>query len=302
MNCNISKSKAFENGYKVFCEYLERIDFQPDRQKKIYIFYSGGKDASLLIDFYLEYRVRNNINFEIIILTTRFPEVIYNSHDIAQKALVQRAIEYWTNRGVVHQWTEVENVNDKMLIQSSNPCGICETAKIQSMNVELSKPQYKDSLICLGHTLDDIVGYFSEIFYIAGGYLDCKKIKIENSALFLRILKLSRWVYLTYKPYETKNNYIYIKPLMFLDEKLIRKIVESEQYPLIPECCSDVMGDKFQLYKRLVAKEIEWLDKQYENDKEIYENILYRNYDTIFARFSKLSILPTQNYIENIKI
>jgi len=302
MKSIIYKTPEFESGFKIFNNYLERIEFQTDKKNSIYVYYSGGKDASLLIDFFLQYKLRYKMKFEIVLLTIRFPSMIYNSEEKKQKERVNKAITYWISKGLRHQWMEVEEVNDFALAESTNPCNICESVKIKSMDKEMEKDKYDGAMICLGHTLDDITGYLSELFYIAGAYKSWEYVRRDNPVLLSRMLKLSRWVYLTYSPFGVGKNFVYIKPLMLLEEQLIKRIVEVEGYPLIPECCATLMGNRFQLYKRIVNKGINWIDNQYRNDSAIYDKLLYKDYDLILKKYMDIGILPSLEYIESVKI
>lgn len=301
MKTNNTKDN-YKNAYTLFCKYLKDINFSQKNINTIYIFYSGGKDASLLIDLFLKYKKNNQIPIDIVILTIKFPEIIYDSSDEFQRQTVNNAINFWTKKGVYHKWIDVDDIQNKDFESSDNPCNICEFAKIKAMENELQRPEYYNSYICLGHTLDDIVGYFSEIFFISGHYSNWIDIKKENQELFNKILKISRWIYLTYTPYNKKNNYTYIKPLMYINEKTINTIVSNKKYPLIPECCSNILGDKFRLYKRIINDSINWLDKNYGENKFISKNLIHSDYKVLLNKFNSIGIFPPQKIVENIEI
>lgn len=269
---------------------------------RIYIYYSGGKDASLLIDFFLEYRRRNHFTYEIVLLTIKYPYIIYDSNIKEQMDQVGNAINYWTSQGIIHKWINVDVLSDDILKNNNIPCSLCEGAKINAMDKEMENEEYNNAYICLGHTLDDIVGYFSEIFYIAGSFDNWREIQKNNPILFERLLKLSRWIYLTYRPYGLQSSFTYLKPLMLIEEELISKIVQEERYPLIQECCAEMMGNEFILYKRIVNKGISYLNSYYREDEDISKKLLHKNYDMIFNFYQKNGLLPTLDYIESVHI
>lgn len=289
----------FEKGFRYFIKNIKKYQLVPEGKRKIYIYYSGGKDASLLIDFFIEYKKQYREEIEITLLTIDFPEMIYRSKDKTQQKYVEDAFRYWSQKGVQIKIIHVDHdITDNQFCELEFPCRLCEKIKIEAMNREMDLEEYNDSLVCLGHTLDDIMGNFSEIFYIYGRYKGWKDIKSNSEELFLRLIEIARWIYPTYSPKHTKADFTYIKPLMFFEEHIIRKIVDEKKYPLIPECCQDFGGEKFQLYKRLVNKEIEMLKKQYSDTQIIYEKLLFRDYDAIMETFERLELLPPLELIE----
>ena len=61
--------------------------------------------------------------------------------------------------------------------------------KIILMN---SMPDYAGSLVCIAHTLNDVVGYLSEIQFIAGSYSSWRNLMESNTELFNRVLVLAK--------------------------------------------------------------------------------------------------------------
>ncbi len=299
----IGKKQFFQEGFNYFIENIEKYNLVPINKKDIYIYYSGGKDASLLIDFFIEYKKRFRPELEITLLTIDFPKMIYRSKDKRQQKFVKDAFNYWKGRGIQIKIIHVSpDITDAEFNELTFPCKLCEKIKIEAMNREMDLEEYNGSLVCLGHTLDDIIGSLSEIFYCCGKSKSWRDIKENNKELFARLISIARWVYLTYSPQRTKATFTYIKPLMFFEEHVIREIVNERKYPLIPECCQDFGGEKFQLYKRVVNKEIEMLKRQYSDNSAIYNNLLFRDYSSILNVFNRLELLPPLEFIEEYEV
>ena len=299
----LSKNPDFEHAYSFFVETIDKFNMVPLNKNKVYIYYSGGKDASLLIDLFLEYKKRKRTDLIITLLTIDFPHVVYKSKDFQQAQDVKNAIEFWEKKGIRHKWMHVDVDDDNELFKNQDfPCSICEKMKIEAMNREMNLDEYNDSLVCLGHTLDDVVGGISEIIYLCGTYNNWQEIENDNKELFKKLLKTVRWVYPLYSPKTYGSNFTYIKPLMVFEEHVIRKVVETKKYPLIKENCAEFRGEKFKLYKRIVNEEIEFLKKQYSNVSQIGERMLFRDFEQIYRFLKKLNLIPPLELVENYDI
>jgi len=113
--------------------------------------------------------------------------------------------------------------------------------------------------------------------------------------LFNRVLVLAKRVYPKYRPQNL--GVTYIKPLIELNETLIRDYVNLKKIPLIPECCAEKRGPKFRIYKRSVMDGLDWLEKRYQ--KEVFrKNFLYKNYRQLINFFQNTGLLPSVEEIE----
>lgn len=184
----------------------------------------------------------------------------------------------------------------------STPCQVCESTKTKIIFDELSTKKYENSLICMAHTAEDIAGYLSEIFYIGSNYSDWKEMQNNNPVLFSRLIELAKRVYPKYQPNSFKFDITYIKPLIELDEDTIRKVKTEQNYPDIPECCAEIKGNHFQMYKRIVMKCIDWLNNRYKDNQEIHNNLLFKNYRKMLKKYKDIGLIPDITEIEKMNL
>ncbi len=296
-------SKNYQKAYAFFCETINKYDLFPQDRTKVVIFFSGGKDASLLSDLLVEYKQNSRPNLTITLLTAAFPEMIYNSEDLRQREHVTETIKYWEERGCTHKMVETpEGIGDHLFDNQDVPCEICEKTKTKILFNELLKDEYRDSIVCQALTVEDIAGYLLEIFYLTGKYANWQELQAKNPKLFIRAMELCWKVYPKYAPQVHDTNIINCKPLIEFEEDLIRLIRNENKYPEIPEYCSDIRGEKFKMYKRFSMQGFDQLRSRYKNSSEIYDNLIFRDYQAILKRYQDMGLIPTVKEIENMKI
>ena len=97
-NSDVMSNSNLNFAYKIFFNTMKDFDLGSEDKNKVYIFYSGGKDASILTDLFLKYKEEERNDLQITLLTVRFPEMIYNSADSQQRGLIKTAIKYWKKK------------------------------------------------------------------------------------------------------------------------------------------------------------------------------------------------------------
>ena len=281
-----------------FINTLDRYDLIPQNKNKIFIFYSGGKDASILADLMLWYRQKIRPDLELTLLTVMFPEIVYKSPDPEQARAVDEALDYWKYKGYRIRLIDLpEGIGDHLFEGKETPCEVCEKVKNKIFFDELSKPDYDGSLVCLAHTLNDIVGYLSEIQFIAGSYSSWRNLMESNTDLFNRVLVLAKRVYPKYEPNNLQVTYI--KPLIELEEKEIKHNVILRDLPLIPELCAEKRGPRYKIYKRFVMEGLDWLDKRYARES-FHGKLLFKNYSRLLDFFNNTYLLPPVEEIQKM--
>lgn len=286
--------------YSKFKNTVVRYDLIPKNKNRIFIFYSGGKDASTLADLMLRYRQTERPDLELTLLTVLFPEIVYKSSEPVQVRLVNEAFDYWENRGYHIRLVDLpDGIGDHLFEGKDTPCEVCENVKTKIIFEELSKPDYEESLVCMAHTLNDIVGYLSEIQFIAGSYSSWRNIMESNPDLFNRVLVLAKRVYPKYQPNNLRVTYI--KPLIELQEKEIKQYGMLRDLPLIPEVCAEKRGPKFRIYKRTVMDGLVWLDKRYAKES-FYDRLLFSNYSRLLNFYNNTYLLPPVEEIQAMGI
>jgi tRNA(Ile)-lysidine synthase TilS/MesJ len=282
--------------YNRFLSTIRSYGLVPEHKRKVFVFYSGGKDASVLADLFLKFKSTERPDLEISLVTVLFPEIIYKPSDPVQLLALKKAVDYWKNKGFDFRFIDLPlEVGDHLFEDNETPCETCESVKTNLIFKELSLPHYEGSLVCMAHSLDDIMGYLSEIQLIAGAYNTWQEISTSDPQLFERVLVLAKRVYPRYQPQNL--GVTYIKPLIELNEALIREYVVMKGIPLVPECCAEKRGPRFRIYKRTVMEGLNWLEKRYR--KETFSrNFVYKNYQQVIDFYKRTGLLPAVEDIE----
>ena len=93
-------------------------------QKKVMMFFSGGKDSSVVLHFIQQASREYGFSFETH--AGIYPQHVFASAD------QNRINDYWNNRGVVINWHAVPESDDQLaaaLAEGVSPCLICNTIK-----------------------------------------------------------------------------------------------------------------------------------------------------------------------------
>lgn len=297
------KLQNIQVAYEQFCKTVNDFELVPQNRSKVIICYSGGKDASLLVDLFVMYKNNVRPDLRITLLTASFPEMIYNSNDPEQRKCVKDAIDYWEQRGCTHKMLGLPyGVGDHLFDGKDVPCELCESMKTKIILNELSKDEYSNSLVCSGHTVEDIAGYFLELFYLTGRYENWIEVRDKNPKLFIRAMELSWKVYPKFVLQSNGNNIMNIKPLIELEEDLIKSIKDEGRYIDIPECCAKVRGEKFKMYKRYNMQGLEMLRKRYQSTSEIYDNMIFKSYRNLVRKYKAIGLIPDIKEIEEMNL
>ncbi|MZP30455.1 hypothetical protein GTO91_12100 [Heliobacterium undosum] len=286
-----------------FLNMVQSHNLVPKECSKIVIFYSGGKDASVLAHLFDAYRQTHRPDLTITLITIPFPKMIYQSPDETQQKLVQHALSYWKSKGFTHRIATLpEGLNDSVFDGVVAPCRICEKVKTRIAFEELCKEEYAGSVVAVGHTVEDIAGYLSELFYIGSAYDSWQEMRESAPTLFARVVELSRRLHPKNTPFAHQGKITYIKPLIELEEDLLRQYAREQDFPCIPENCAEVRSKDFVMYKRFVMTSIEWLRGRYQYDPEISSTFLFRNYLKMMDRYASLGFIPPLEEIQKMNI
>ncbi len=122
--------------------------------KDIVISYSGGKDSSILVDFFL--RAQPIYGFTLHVHAVAFPTHVFPFED--KEALDQ----YWQDRGVNIVWhgpgTHCDADLDRLFDEKKSPCVLCSQAKKSSLFTHFKTQDtcWENLVIVIGYTLWDL--------------------------------------------------------------------------------------------------------------------------------------------------
>jgi tRNA(Ile)-lysidine synthase TilS/MesJ len=248
-------------------------------QKKIVISFSGGKDSSLLLDFFIQ--AQQEYGFELHAHGVAFPCHVFPAQE------QNRLSRYWLGRGIDIVWhgasDEQEAGLDQLVDQEQSPCVLCGQTKKASLFAHFKAEQtdWKNLVIVIGYTLWDLASATIEhtlrVGFGGGGGGNFQGKSPED-----RFLEISQRFYPLLK---LDNGLMIFKPLIQYNDSDIAAAAEKNNIPLALEPC------RFKFYrpKRLLAD---------------YYNLfgLNFNYDDVF-KFAKTAFnLPEKQFFQKLEL
>ena len=205
-------------------EYLKTL-----HDKRVYVSYAGGKDASVILHFFT--RAKGEFNFEFETHAAMFPTHVYT------KADVHKLDSYWKNRGVLVTWHPIKKNESAFEIarqQGTNPCEVCHSTKRTHFleYLENTVTDWNPVVLVLGWSLWDIVSYSLE--YLLGS------IFTETDSLYQGQTMKERFYRTTQRFYpilRMKEGYTLYKPLLRYNDQDIRKVVAENEIPILTTDC-----------------------------------------------------------------
>ncbi len=189
--------------------------------KKVLMFFSGGKDSSLAMDFIL--RAKNEFRFDFETHAGAFPVHIYSSTE------KKRIESYWSIRGVDIRWHEVAET-DEQIKNAANPCLACQKLRKKLLKTIVSEMVYTwESLVLIvSFSLWDIVSYSIE--HILND-LFSNSVSAENNKRFMETAQRF------YPLLKMKEGYTVFSPLVSYNANDIVKVLEQVGIPTLSIPC-----------------------------------------------------------------
>ena len=228
-------------------------------EKKVLMFFTGGKDSSIILSFLLS--AGKEFGFEFEVNAVRYPNFIFTDSEI------KRLDNYWRSHNVNIQWHNL-NTSDLLLSEAEkegkNPCYVCHKVKRNYLfnNLRNIEQHNKDIVMILSFTLWDLVSYSIE--YLVGGIYrnNNSKENLNDKSTEQRYIETSQRFY---PLIELKDGLTVFKPLLKYNDNEIMKAVSEEKIPL-----SDV-GCQYKKYtpKRILSDYYEQINASFDYDNVI---------------------------------
>ena len=223
--------------------------------KRVYVAYAGGKDASVILHFFA--RAKEEFGFEFETHVGMYPPHVYTKED------VYRLDSYWKMRGIQITWHSV-NKNEAdfeiALQQGTNPCEVCHAAKREYFLEYLIRTvnDWNTTALILGWSLWDIVSYTME--YLLGSVYTETETLYQGKSIKDRFFRTSQRFYPMLK---MKEGYTLYKPLLRYNDQDIVKVVRENEIPILTTDC------KFKDYrpKRYFAESYLKMNMYFDYDK-----------------------------------
>ena len=193
--------------------------------KKNLVFYSGGKDSSVALDFISKFSKEFELDFEVH--AGAFPNHRYTPGER------ERLSSYWSGRGIPIIWHEFEE-SDKQLREVENPCLGCQEIrkKLLKQTIGSAYSEELDKLaLIISFSLWDLVGYTLE--HILGDIYSGFRIE-KGGERHKRFLETSQRFY---PLIQMKEGYTVFRPLIKCNGSDISKYIEENKIPVLSTPC-----------------------------------------------------------------
>lgn len=190
-------NKLFLNDIRNAVEKYNMIE----NRDRILVGLSGGKDSIFLLYSLILLKENSYLNFDII-----------GCHIDIGINLDMKGVELFVKNQDIPYIYEDINIKNKIFDQEKSPCYLCSKMKRGAM-ARIAK-ENKINKIAFGHHKTDVV-----------------------TTLLLNLIYTGKLE--TFKPnsYNKKQNLNLIRPLIYIEEETIKKIVEDESLPLCKGIC-----------------------------------------------------------------
>jgi tRNA(Ile)-lysidine synthase TilS/MesJ len=226
-------------------------------QKKVMMFFSGGKDSSVILGFIQQASREYGFSFETH--AGMYPRHVFT---LADRKEID---DYWNARGVLINWHVVPESDDQLdaaLAEGVSPCLICNTAKKKKL-MEYFKEQAIDMnamVIIMSYSLWDLVSATIEHILGASYAAADASPAIRSKSIEERFLETSQRFYPLLK---LNNGFSVFKPLIHFNDQDILEMISREKIPILSTAC------RFKEYrpKRLFAQYYTRMNLNFDFDK-----------------------------------
>jgi len=248
-------------------------------QKKLMMFFSGGKDSSLVLHFIQKAGEEFRFSFETH--AGIYPHHVYSSEDR------DKLDRYWKSRGVGINWHEIRESDDRLasaLAEGVSPCLICNTAKKMDLMDYMKKlPLDAGSLvIVMSYSLWDLVSATIE-HILAAVYASAETSSpVRHKSTEERFYETAQRFYPLLK---LKDGFSIFKPLIYYNDQDIRRLLSEEGIPLLSSTCH------YKKYrpKRLFAQYYEQMGLRFDFEKifRFAQTALHLPEESFFAQMGE---------------
>ena len=218
--------------------------------KDVFMFFSGGKDSSMAMDFML--RAGKDFGFDFTAHAGAFPVHRYTDSEKL------RIGSYWHERGVNIIWHLFEETDD-IIRQAENPCLSCQKIRKRMLGALVSRAAHdlENLVLVTSYSLWDIVSYSME--HILGEMFSCSE-KGAGSGKSNRFVETSQRFYPFFR---MKEGYTVFRPLVRYNNSDIQALIESEGIPTLSIPCDFSESRP----KRILEKYYEKMEARFDYDR-----------------------------------
>lgn len=211
---------------------LHRQILESFRDRKVMMFFSGGKDSSVAL--HLIHKAGEEFGFAFEVHAGVFPKHVFTNADR------EKISSFWNGRGINIHWHEVREADEGLgtaLSEGTSPCLVCNTAKKKELMGYLKERglDMKNLVVVMCYSLWDLAS--ATIEHILGALYasdDCSptvrhKTKEERyHETFQRFYPILR----------LKDGFSVFKPLIRYNDQQILTLLSSEGIPILSTKCT----------------------------------------------------------------
>ncbi|MFO7707649.1 MAG: hypothetical protein R6V84_05695 [Desulfobacterales bacterium] len=199
--------------------------------KSIMMFFSGGKDSSLVLHFLKQ--AARDFGFSFETHAAAFPHHVYTHGD---RDTLDR---YWNSRGITIDWHEIFEPDERLkeaMAENTSACLICNTAKKRTLieSIKSRGLNLNTLVVVLSYSLWDLVSACVEhmvgsVFASQGSsttlrYKPAEERFHETSQRFYPLLQMP-------------NGFTVFKPLIYYNDQDILEALGRERIPVLSTSC-----------------------------------------------------------------
>jgi tRNA(Ile)-lysidine synthase TilS/MesJ len=303
----------FAEKYKKFKKTIIDFNLITDETKKIIIAMSGGKDATAMAHFLMEYQKqeRPDIQLEMINLQCPYPygedipEKVFNIPlDNRQKELlVKQKKEIDALKAYWSQYLEYTSIPmqyellDDRILKMYDPCWLCTYAKDKAFYDYLIKQQ-DNTLFAVGQTKwDNYQIVLSHLFKSNG--LKWYEVKKQNPQKYISDCRLASAIYPKINIGIPGKTIYKIHPIIEFDDTETYQLSKELKAPIMFEVCKELFGDLFEDNKRNLLKYLKILSRDQKLLK-LSENSLLYNFRNLAKFMTQIEIFPPLEEINGL--
>ena len=224
--------------------------------------FSGGKDATILLQFLRRYLKEKNLEVPVNVVMVTYPKHMYFDGDKKRECYID-LLDYWKKQDVIIDIfiPEQEDFADNC----DKSCEICKKTRKSFVDPYLYNVQRSNKNktigVMTGYSLYDILAYYELIGQMTN---KIKNMPQDNTVEHKRINGMLH----KFKPREElPNNLVMLRPLLNMREDLIKEYLAENKIPYITKPCK--AGSR--KFKRIYFKK---LDGDFGIENGTYDELL----------------------------
>ena len=227
-------SETEKSLYSNFTKTVQDYQLLNGLDNLVYLF-SGGKDATIGLDYLQRYIHENKINITLDVVMVAYPLHVYFEEDDSPAQIYTDTLNYWKKRGIeIHTFTPE---HEDFANDDPEACKICKSIRKSYIDPYLEEFQKRNKGnrvgVVTGYTLYDALAYMDEILLVSNfqniSDLNSFDKKIQN--------RVNNCLHKMKAKEELPNGLTVIRPLINVHENKVMDYILAEGIPYVNRSC-----------------------------------------------------------------